>query len=233
MSSWNSFESAARGYDAKYHGGKAASSSSASKRTADVLDVAPAAAPASTSSSKASAAPPAAKKPASAGNWLAAAKPKAASTQLLTLWSAHAAHGSGAKSSLIVRRDPLTVPRTKIAAFDFDGTLTDNAGHATSSVLAQQTATETGSTGRVDLLVRCRAPSRRTANRSLYCAFTHVRFMFGVCARFSVLFFCACCAQVSQYRLWCETVVPTLQRYHAEGYALLVVSNQNAIKSVR
>jgi histidinol phosphatase-like enzyme len=53
-----------------------------------------------------------------------------------------------------------------------------------------------------------------------------------VCA-FLCFVFCACCAQVSQYRLWCETVVPTLQRYHAEGYALLVVSNQNAIKSVR
>jgi len=39
--------------------------------------------------------------------------------------------------------------------------------------------------------------------------------------------------QVSQYRMWCDTVVPTLQRYHADGYALLIVSNQNAIKSVR
>lgn len=54
-----------------------------------------------------------------------------------------------------------------------------------------------------------------------------------MCAFLSFVVVVVAAAQVSQYRMWCDTVVPTLQRYHAEGYALLVVSNQNAIKSVR
>lgn len=52
--------------------------------------------------------------PRAASNWLAAAS---ASKSSASAWSAP-------KPTLIVRRDPRSAPRSKIAAFDFDGTLT-------------------------------------------------------------------------------------------------------------
>jgi hypothetical protein len=137
MSAWNSFEASARGYEATFHSEQASTSSTgAQKRTIDVEDDAEVVAVAPPQTNKLSTTMPATKKLATAGNWLAAAKPKLP-TQAPSLWSTHALKGSGAKDSLIVRRDPSMIPRTKIAAFDFDGTLTENAGHATSKVSSQ------------------------------------------------------------------------------------------------
>jgi len=134
MSAWSAFEASARNYKAAFPCEPASANSSASKRPIDVVDDAEEASAPSQTKTSSSTAMPATKKLATAGNWLASAKPKV-SSQALTLWSTHAVKGSGAKDSLIVRRDPAMVPRTKIAAFDFDGTLTENAGHATSKVI--------------------------------------------------------------------------------------------------